>query len=237
MHIALLEDEPTLAQEVTSLLTGAGHTVVHFADGHSIIQGLLKDTFDLFVLDWHVPGPDGMQVLIHLRQNQKLNSPVVFLTSNSAEEQIVQALDAGADDYCAKPLRSVEFMARISALQRRLMPQTLTVPEGELFDGFVFQRIDRRVVIDGEPVNLTEKEFELSLLLFQNLERPISRHRIMQEVWGREEDALSRTLDVHISWIRRKLGIGAQGTRLRLNVVHGYGYRLVKVTEGAEGNP
>jgi two-component system response regulator RegX3 len=236
MHIALLEDEPTLAQEVTSLLTGAGHTVVHFADGHSIIQGLHKDTFDLFVLDWHVPGPDGMQVLIHLRQNQKLNSPVVFLTSNSAEEQIVQALDAGADDYCAKPLRSVEFMARISALQRRLMPQTLTVPEGELFDGFVFQRIDRRVVIDGEPVNLTEKEFELSLLLFQNLERPISRHRIMQEVWGREEDALSRTLDVHISWIRRKLGIGAQGTRLRLNVVHGYGYRLVKVTEGVEGN-
>jgi two-component system response regulator RegX3 len=237
MHIALLEDEPTLAQEVKALLTGAGHTVVHFADGHSIIQGLLKDTFDLFVLDWHVPGPNGMQVLNHLRQNMKLNSPVVFLTSNSAEEQIVQALDAGADDYSSKPLRSVEFMARISALQRRLMPQTLTVPEGELFDGFVFQRIDRRVVIDGEPVNLTEKEFELSLLLFQNLERPISRHRIMQEVWGREEDALSRTLDVHISWIRRKLGIGAQGTRLRLNVVHGYGYRLVKVTEGAEANP
>ena len=234
MHIALLEDEPTLAQEVQSLLTGAGHTVVHFADGHSIIQGLLKDTFDLFVLDWHVPGPNGMQVLAHLRQNMKLTSPVVFLTSNSAEEQIVQALDAGADDYCAKPLRSVEFMARIGALQRRLMPQTLTVPEGELFDGFVFQRIDRRVVVDGEPVNLTEKEFELSLLLFQNLERPISRHRIMQEVWGREEDALSRTLDVHISWIRRKLGIGAQGTRLRLNVVHGYGYRLVKVAEGAE---
>ena len=236
MHIALLEDEPTLAQEVKSLLTGAGHTVVHFGDGHAIIQGLLKDTFDLFVLDWHVPGPNGMQVLMHLRQNMKLSSPVVFLTSNSAEEQIVQALDAGADDYCAKPLRSVEFLARIGALQRRLMPQTLTMPEGELFDGFVFQRIDRRVIVGGEPVNLTEKEFELSLLLFQNLERPISRHRIMQEVWGREEDALSRTLDVHISWIRRKLGIGAQGTRLRLNVVHGYGYRLVKVTEGVEGN-
>ena len=234
MHIALLEDEPDLAQEVKGLLLAAGHTVVHFADGHSIIQGLLKDTFDLFVLDWHVPGPNGMQVLAHLRQNMKLTSPVVFLTSNSAEEQIVQALDAGADDYCAKPLRSVEFMARIGALQRRLMPQTLTVPEGELFEGYVFQRIDRRVVVDGEPVNLTEKEFELSLLLFQNLERPISRHRIMQEVWGREEDALSRTLDVHISWIRRKLGIGAQGTRLRLNVVHGYGYRLVKVSEGAE---
>lgn len=234
MHIALLEDEPTLAQEVKSLLVGAGHTVVHFADGHSIVQGLPKDTFDLFVLDWHVPGPNGMQVLAHLRQNMKLTTPVVFLTSNTEEDQIVQALDAGADDYCGKPLRSVEFMARISALQRRFMPQAMVAPEGELFDGYVFQRIDRRVVIDGTTINLTEKEFELSLMLFQNLERPISRHRIMQEIWGREEDALSRTLDVHISWIRRKLGIGAQGTRLRLNVVHGYGYRLVKVTEGLE---
>lgn len=236
MHIALLEDEPTLAQEVKSLLSGGGHTVVHFTDGHAIIQGLLKDTFDLFVLDWHVPGPNGLQVLSHLRQNMKLTSPVVFLTSNSAEEQIVQALNAGADDYCAKPLRRVEFMARIGALQRRLMPQTLSAPEGELFTGYVFQRIDRCVLVDGVQVNLTEKEFELSLLLFQNLERPISRHRIMQEVWGREEDALSRTLDVHISWIRRKLAIGAQGTRLRLNVVHGYGYRLVKVAESAESN-
>jgi len=81
----------------------------------------------------------------------------------------------------------------------------------------------------GKKIDLTEKEFDLCQLLFTNLERPLSRNRIMQEVWGREEDALSRTLDVHISWVRRKLGIGAQGQTLRLNVVHGYGYRLDKV--------
>lgn len=235
MHIALLEDEPTLALEVKNLLVDAGHSVVTFHDGHSILRALLKDTFDLFILDWQVPGPNGLEVLQHLRQNAKINSPVVFLTSNNAEEQIVSALNAGADDYCAKPLKPIEFLARIGALQRRMLPQTQTAPEGALYDGFVFNRVERSVQMDGETVSLTEKEFELCLLLFQNLERPLARNRIMQEVWGREEDALSRTLDVHISWVRRKLGIGAQGTRLRLNVVHGYGYRLDKVIQPGDG--
>lgn len=230
MHIALLEDEATLAGEVKALLSQQGHTVEVFGDGHGILHGLLKDTFDLFVLDWQVPGPSGLEVLHHLRQHAKLLSPVIFLTSSTAEEQVAIALNAGADDYCLKPLRPVEFLARVAALQRRMMPQTVAPPDGELYEGFVFHRVDRSVTVHGQAVALTEKEFELCHLLFCNLERPISRNRIMQEVWGREEDALSRTLDVHISWVRRKLGIGAQGTRLRLNVVHGYGYRLDKVS-------
>jgi DNA-binding response OmpR family regulator len=164
-----------------------------------------------------------------------LQTPVFFLTSNSAEEQIVAALNAGADDYCSKPLRPVEFMARIAAVQRRVMPQAVKAPTGELVEGFYFNRVDRTVEVDDQVIGLTEKEFELSRLLFTNLERPISRNRIMKEVWGREEDALSRTLDVHISWVRRKLGIGAQGTRLRLNVVHGYGYRLDRIEKKQEG--
>ncbi len=229
MHIALLEDESTLAQEVLLLLTKAGHSVVVFADGHSILRGLLKDTFDLFVLDWYVPGPDGLEVLRHLRENAKLNTPVVFLTAIHQEDQIARVLNAGADDYCAKPLRPIEFLARVAAVQRRMMPQTVVEAEGELVEGYVFNRVERSVRIGGQKIDLTEKEFDLCQLLFTNLERPLSRNRIMQEVWGREEDALSRTLDVHISWVRRKLGIGAQGQTLRLNVVHGYGYRLDKV--------
>lgn len=230
MHIALLEDDVHLANEVKALLGQQGHSVEVFGDGHSILHGLLKDTFDLFVLDWQVPGPSGLDVLNHLRQHAKLRSPVVFLTNHTAQEQVAVALTAGADDYCSKPLRPVEFLARIAVIQRRMMPQTVTPSGGELYEGFVFNRVDRNVKVDGHLVSLTEKEFELCHLLFCNLERPISRNRIMQEVWGREEDALSRTLDVHISWVRRKLAIGAQGTRLRLNVVHGYGYRLDKVS-------
>jgi len=229
MYIALLEDEPFLATEVQEVLTRLGHTVVHFRDGHEIMRGLLKDTFDLFVLDRHVPGPDGMAVLHHLRQHIKLTTPVVFLTVSHDESQVVEALNAGADDYCVKPLRAEEFCARIAALQRRSSFQSPEVSDGELFPGYVFDPTSRQVQVDGVAVTLTEKEFELSRLLFSNLDRPLARGRIMLEVWGRDEAALSRTLDVHISWIRRKLNIGADANRLRLMVVHGFGYRLMKL--------
>jgi DNA-binding response OmpR family regulator len=230
MHIALLEDETTLAREVEGLLVSAGHTVAHFEDGHQIMRGLLKDTFDFFVLDWHVQGPSGLEVLKHVRETLKLTTPVVFLTSNNAEEQIVQALNAGADDYCAKPLRAFEFMARMAALQRRMSPPVSSSLNAELLPGYVFDHVKRMVKVDGEPVVLTEKEYELTRLMFENPDRPIARNRIMKEIWGREEDALSRTLDVHVSWIRRKLNIGANSDNVRLVVVHGFGYRLMKMT-------
>jgi len=230
MYIALLEDEPFLAMEVQDLLTRLGHTVVHFKDGHQIMRGLQKDTFDLFVLDWQVPGPDGMAILQHIRQHLKLKTPVIFLTVCHVESQVVEALNAGADDYCVKPLRSEEFTARIAALQRRLSLHAAETRDGELYPGYFFNPSARHVLLDGVPVALTEKEFELSRLLFTNLDRPLARSRIMMEVWGCDEAALSRTLDVHISWIRKKLRLGADANRLRLMVVHGFGYRLIKLT-------
>jgi DNA-binding response OmpR family regulator len=229
MYIALLEDELTLAHQVEALLVDAGHTVVHFVDGHQIMRGLLKDTFDLFVLDWHVRSPNGIEVLEHLRGTLKLTVPVIFLTSNDAEDQIVKALNAGADDYCIKPLRASEFMARLSSLQRRLTPPTASSLVAELMPGYVFDHVRRLIQVDGVPVVLTEKEYELSRLMFENPDRPMARNRIMKDIWGREEDALSRTLDVHVSWIRRKLNIGANSDNVRLVVVHGFGYRLVNM--------
>jgi DNA-binding response OmpR family regulator len=237
MHIALLEDEISLSQEVMDLLSQAGHSVVRFADGHQIMQGLRKDTFDLFVLDWQVTGPTGLDVLNHVRKVLKLTVPVVFLTSHSAEEQIVQALTAGADDYCSKPLRAFEFLARLGALQRRL---SLTQPidhDGELLPGYVFDSINRTVTVRGQLVSLTEKEYLLSRLFFLNVERPIARNRLMKDIWGHEESTLSRTLDVHISWIRRKLDIGANSDLVRLVVVHGFGYRLMKIPPNMGASP
>ncbi|MFN5098152.1 response regulator transcription factor, partial [Limnohabitans sp.] len=163
--------------------------------------------------------------------------PVVFLTSHSAEEQIVQALTAGADDYCSKPLRAFEFLARLGALQRRL---SLTQPidhDGELLPGYVFDSINRTVTVRGQLVSLTEKEYLLSRLFFLNVERPIARNRLMKDIWGHEESTLSRTLDVHISWIRRKLDIGANSELVRLVVVHGFGYRLMKIPPNMGASP
>lgn len=236
MHIGLLEDDPTLADEVCTLLQRVGHRVTVFADGLRLLQAVVRESFDLLVLDWHVPGATGLEVLQHLRGLGRQPVPVVFLTSNHAEEQIVMALQAGADDYCTKPLRPAEFLARVAVLQRRLVQPSVTAV-AEPVEGYVFNRIDRTVLVEGSPVTLTEKEFELSHLLFQNLGRPLGRQRIMAQVWGREEDALSRTLDVHISWVRRKLRIGAQGTRVRINVVHGFGYRLDLVDQADQPDP
>jgi DNA-binding response OmpR family regulator len=229
MHIALLEDEISLSQEVQNLLTQVGHSVVHFADGHQIMQSFRKDTYDLFVLDWQVPGPSGMDVLSHLRDVLKLNTPVLFLTNQIDEDHVVRALNAGADDYCGKPLRAFEFMARIGALQRRLFSSQPTQSVDELLPGYVFDSVNRTVTVMGQLVSLTEKEFFLSRLFFENVERPIARNRLMKDIWGYEEATLSRTLDVHISWIRRKLLIGANSGQVRLVVVHGYGYRLMKI--------
>ncbi|MFY7865588.1 response regulator transcription factor [Roseateles sp.] len=232
MHIALLEDEPDLAAEVRALLEREGHSVITFRSGNHIIRALAHDPFDLLVLDWNVPGPNGLDVLIHTRQQLQLRVPVIFLTSNLAEEQIVQALNAGADDYCGKPLRAPEFTARLRAVERRLGPSIAPAsPGGETEGGgYRFNVAERRVDMGEESVTLGEKEFELARLLFQNIDRPIARSRIMAHVWGREEDELSRTLDVHVSWLRRKLKLGAGG-EWRLLVVRGYGYRLVKGEE------
>lgn len=229
MHVAILEDDVEQAKEVSEMLTKAGHSVTCYIDGHQILRGLLKESFDLFVLDWHVPRPDGLEVLTHIRERAKLDAPVVFLTAIDQEQQVVAALNAGADDYCTKPIRRAEFMARIAAIQRRSTPIDKGDDSGEFLPGYSFERTHRTVKFDEKQVNLTEKEYDLARLLFSNVERPISRNRIMHEVWGREEDALSRTLDVHISWLRRKLELGANASRLRLVVVHGFGYRLIKM--------
>ena len=227
MNIALLEDDHYLAEDVVQLLRKAGHEVTHYADGHLIIRGLARDTFDLFVLDWHVPGPSGMKVLHHIRKDLKLNTPVMFLTSKNAEFEIVAAFNAGADDYCSKPIKEKEFSARIAALQRRFTPVSREASSGELIPGYEFNRAEHTFFVNGKAADLTEKEFDLAMLFFKNPDRPLARNRIMLEVWGREEDALSRTLDVHVSWIRRKLAIGTDAVSAKLVVVHGFGYRLV----------
>lgn len=234
MRIALLEDDADLAAEVRALLEGSGYEVVVFNDGIQLIRALARDHFSLFVLDWYVPGMTGLDVLLYMRERLRLNAPVMFLTSNSGEEQVVAALSAGADDYCAKPLRAQEFLARVKSIQRRATPEAAGgVAEIDNIHGYTFNSVQRTVAMDEHLISLTEKEFELACLLFQNIGAPLSRSRIMSQVWGRDEDPNSRTLDVHISWLRRKLGLGADGRRMRLMVIHGYGYRLVKL-DGSE---
>jgi DNA-binding response OmpR family regulator len=192
-----------------------------------MIRNVQRYTADLYVLDWQVPGATGIEVLHHIRNVQKLTTPVLFLTSRNDEQDVIAVFNAGADDYCVKPVRANEFMARLSALLRRSYPpskQDLV----RTYNGYVFNTIDQTISYDGITQNLSEKEFKLALFLFENPERALSRQRLMMEVWNSDGDTLSRSLDVHISWLRKKLQLSANSKYFHLKSIHGYGYRLVK---------
>ena len=229
MHIAILEDETTLAEEVKLYLERDGHSATIFVDGEALLRALPRETFDLFILDWNVPKINGYEVLVRMRKNLRMIEPIVFLTSTDAEDEIVAALSAGADDYCIKPIRLREFSARISSAQRRVhMTHAPAFGREKEILGYRFNPITNLVRFDDQDVTLTEKEFALASFLFSELDRPLSRNRLLIEVWGSTGPELSRTLDVHIAWIRKKLHIGASGSRARLVAVYGYGYRLMQ---------
>ncbi len=234
MYIGFLEDEPELSQHVCEILESAGHSVALFNNGQDMIRAIGRDTMDLFVLDWRVPRVTGIEVLKHIRLVKGLKEPVLFLTSKSDEQDIIEALNAGADDYCTKPVRPREFLARVQALLRRTYPDKKSSSERHELHGYLFDPVDSSVSFDGKTVQLAEKEFKLARFLFDNTERAVSRERLIQEVWGNVGDDISRSLDVHISWLRKKLDLSASATKLKLKPIYGFGYRLVVVGEAQD---
>ena len=234
MYIGLLEDEPHLAQYVCEILEGAGYSVAVFNNGTDMVKAIDRGTMDLFVLDWRVPRMSGLDVLKHIRDVKGIKEPVLFLTSRTDEQDITEALNAGADDYCIKPVRPQEFLARIRAVLRRTNPDTGQGETSRTLLGYTFNKLDNVVQFNQQNVVLSEKEFKLALFLFENHERAVSRERLMQEIWGGQGDALSRSLDVHVSWLRKKLDLAASSQTLRLKPIYGFGYRLIAVQEGQD---
>ncbi len=233
MYIGLLEDEAHLAQHVSDILEAAGHTVTVFPDGAAMVKAIGRDTFDMFVLDWRVPKMTGIEVLKHIREVKGMKEPVLFLTSRSDEQDITEALNAGADDYCTKPVRPGEFAARVKALLRRVYPVAEQDSLVRTLLAYTFNKSNNQVTYQGQTITLSDKEFKLAVFLFENAERAVSRERIIQEIWGTATDDISRSLDVHISWLRKKLQLAASSQHLRLKPIYGFGYRLMSV-QGAE---
>lgn len=233
MYIGLLEDEAHLAQHVSDILEAAGHTVTVFPDGAAMVKAIGRDTFDMFVLDWRVPKMTGIEVLKHIREVKGMKEPVLFLTSRSDEQDITEALNAGADDYCTKPVRPGEFAARVKALLRRVYPAAEQESLVRTLLEYTFNKSNNQVTYQGQTIALSDKEFKLAIFLFENAERAVSRERIIQEIWGTATDDISRSLDVHISWLRKKLQLAASSQHLRLKPIYGFGYRLMSV-QGAE---
>lgn len=226
MKIALLEDNPEQATLVVQWLEDAGFTVSHHADGRSFLKHFKKDVFDLAILDWEVPDQTGIDVLRQLRVAQNQTLPVLFTTQRDAEEDIVNALSNGADDYLVKPLRKGELLARIEAVRRRAGIARDT-------DQITFSNIDinattREIKVNGEAVKVTPKDFGIAFELAKHEGQVLSREYLLKKVWGVDADINTRTVDMHVSRVRRSLNINPE-MGYRITTIFQHGYRLEKV--------
>ncbi len=228
MRIAMLEDDQVVGSAMRQWLEAGGHSVHHYTSGKAIVREAGRESFDLFLLDWHVPDMSGEEVLRWLRDKQKTTVPVLFATSRDTEEDIVAALTAGADDYMIKPIRRMELLARVEALYRRMRPKVAETPQ-IVMSPYEIDLARRVVKLNGEAVEMTDKEYELTVFLFQNLGRLLSRGHISESVWGRSADVQSRTVDTHVSRVRKKLDFGT-ANGVRLSPVYNFGYRLEKIS-------
>jgi DNA-binding response OmpR family regulator len=230
VRISILEDDPDQLALLKRWLVEDGHDVHGYLAGREAMKHAGRESFDLFVLDWQVPDVSGADVLMWLRTNVSRTVPVLFVTVRDSEQDIVFALENGADDYMVKPARQKELLARVHALLRRAYPRAeekhLAFPP---FDIDIARGEIRR---NGEKIELTPKEFELAVVLFRNVGRLLSRGHLQETVWGRSGDLVTRTVDTHISQVRKKLDLRVE-TGYRVVPIYNYGYRLEHVGEDA----
>ena len=220
MDIWLLEDDPAQAQMLVGWLNDAEHSVTHFPRGTDIIEALADSpgNFDLIILDWELPDTTGMAVLSEIRSKVSWHVPVLFVTQREAEADIVSALASGADDYMVKQISQPEFIARVDALGRRLANQELDFDVGP----YNFKPQSQTVLLNGEPCDLTAKDFDLAWYMFRHQGRLLSREQLLRDVWG-VSGLNTRTVDVHVSRIRKRLNIvPEQGFRIKTIYQHGY---------------
>ena len=225
MRIAVLEDDPDQVALIQVWLSRLDAAVETFGSGTALLSTLKKQHFDLFLLDWELPDITGLEVLAWIRSNLDWRVPVVFLTLRDTEEDIVRALEAGADDYVVKPLTPDLTMARIKNALRRSGGSQQS--ESALIEAppYDFDPAHRVAQLNGEYVALTQREFKLACYLFQNPARVLARETLLKEVWGIDATLNTRTVDTHISRLRQKLSIGPENGWL-LHSIYQYGYRL-----------
>ena len=224
MRIAVLEDDRSQAYVLRHCLTSAGHAPGMFDRGQSLLNALEEETFDLLLLDWNVPDVTGIQVLNHVRNTLRSNVPAMVLTSREDEQDIVLALAQGADDYICKPLRPRELLARVAALTRNDKSYKEEILElGDL-------RVDvtsRKAYVRERAVALSLKDFDLAVYVLRNIGRMLGRRQIIDAVWGGGAEIASRTVDTHMSRVRKKLQL--LPPRWHLSAVYGRGYRLERM--------
>jgi two-component system alkaline phosphatase synthesis response regulator PhoP len=227
-RILLVEDEPGLLMTLTDRLSSEGFAVETATDGEAGLARALAETFDLIILDVGLPRKNGFDVCRDLRQ-RGLGVPVIMLTARGQLVDKVVGLKIGADDYVTKPFEMMELLARIEALLRRVPATSGAAGETADVYGFGLIRADFRraeVTREGVPLELSAREFKLLRYLVEHRGATISRDELLNEVWGYNAMPSTRTVDVHIAWLRQKLEPNPHYPQFILTI-HGLGYKFV----------
>jgi len=224
-QIVLIEDDVDIRRLVADALAAQGHDVESAAAALEGLQLTVKGKPDLVVMDLGLPDLDGTELLRMIRAVSQV--PIIVITARGADEVVVRTLDSGADDYLVKPFSVAQLEARVRALLRRgaASDSGETIRIGDL-------EIDpaaREVTLASEPIDLSPKEFDILRVLAERAGEVVSKRALMAEVWREPYGGAERTVDVHLSWLRSKLGETAQEPRY-LRTVHGVGVKLVDPT-------
>jgi len=228
--ILVVEDEPSLQETLAYNLNRQGYSVETVGDGIAALEAARRLQPDLIVLDIMLPGLDGFEVCRIVRQ--EMNVPILMLTARDDEIDRVIGLEMGADDYLTKPFSMREFLARVKAHLRRVRlireeidgTSKVTV-EKLVFDNLILNLTRREVLLENQPLALKPKEFELLLFLANHRSQVLSRDLILERVWGWEFSGGSRTVDVHVRWLREKIESDPANPK-RIVTVRGAGYRF-----------
>ena len=234
----IVEDDPDIMRLVRLYLQEAGFNVVTAANGLDALDAHLREQPDIIILDVMLPGLDGREVCKRVRQVAR--TPIIMLTARRMEEDRVQGLDLGADDYVTKPFSPRELVSRVRAVLRRMGPERGDDPMRDLpqrperlsFGALSIQPLARRVEVEGRAVELTPKEFDLLLTLASAPEHVFSREALLSRVWGYEYLGDSRTVDVHIGTLRKK--IEREPTQPYIRTVWGQGYSFTPPREAGK---
>jgi two-component system KDP operon response regulator KdpE len=221
-HILVVEDDPRVRSALVRALSERGYATSSASTGMSGLEVAVAERPDLVVVDLGLPDIDGYEVLRMLRAVSQV--PVVVATAREEDAEIVRALDAGADDYLVKPFTSGQLEARIRAVLRRAVSGEGKA-ERVTVGGLVVDPIARTATMDGCAIELTAREFDLLRYLIERAGQVVTKRELLAEVWRQPYGGAEKTVDVHLSWLRRKLGETAQTPRY-LHTVRGVGVRL-----------
>jgi len=228
LNVAILEDEVVQSQLISTWLQTAGYSCKEFHTGQALLDELKSTSYDLILVDWELPDINGPEVMHAIRHELKMETPIIFITSRDSEEDIVKALNAGADDYLVKPIRQYEFLARVQANTKHNQVNNSTTQIEHA--PYSFNSSNQQALLNDEIIELSSKEFELAFYIFSNDGELLDRKKILSAVWQQNADLNTRTVDTHMSIIRKKLSIGPDNG-WRLKSIYGHGYRLESLSQ------